>query len=79
MKKTNVDWVNDADGNTLVATIDFKKIGEKYQANVTVKSGTNKTVVNGEKLIFNKADGVGKELALRMFGKGGGLVFDVAG
>ena len=79
LKKTNIEWVNDADGNTLVATLDFKKMGEKYQATLTVKSGTNKTVVNGEKLIFKKGEGVGKEIALRMFGKSGGLVFEVAG
>lgn len=75
-KKTNVDWVNDADGNTLVATLDFEQSGEKYIAKLVVKSGTNKTIVNGEKLIFKTAKGVGKELALRMFGKNGSLVFE---
>ncbi len=79
LKKSNIEWVNDADGNTLIATVNFKKIGDKYHANITVQSGTNKTVVNGEKLIFKKAEGVGKEIALRFFGKSGALVFDPQG
>jgi hypothetical protein len=29
-----------------------------------------------QKLIFKKADGVGAEIGLRLFGKGGGIVFE---
>ena len=76
MKKCNIDWVDDADGNTMVATVDFKKMGANYEANITVKSGTNKTVVSNAKMIFNSADGAGREITLRLFGKGGALVYE---
>ena len=76
LKKSNIDWVNDADGNTLVAAVDFKKMGDKYQAIINVKSGTNKTVVSNERMVFKNREGVGLEIALRLFGKSGALVYD---
>jgi hypothetical protein len=35
-------------------------------------------VVAGEKLVFKNTEGVGKELALRLFGKGGTMVWEKA-
>ncbi len=33
-------------------------------------------IVTNQKLIFKKPEGVGAELALRLFGKGGNIVFE---
>jgi len=76
IKKCRIDWVDDADGNTLIAYINYIKRGDKYEATVNVKSGSNKTVVSNEKMIFKETSGAGKELALRLFAKGGALVYE---
>jgi hypothetical protein len=41
-----------------------------------VNSGSNKAVVRNENFIFKPTDGVGKEVALRLFGKGGAMVWE---
>lgn len=74
LKDCNIDFTKN--GNSPKATIQFIKKGNAYQATITVTSANGKIVVNNEKLIFKQADGVGKEIALRMFGKGGALVFE---
>ncbi len=76
IKKCNIRFVDQADANTITATITFTKKSDKYEATITALSGSNKVIVNNEKLIFKKADNAGKEIALRLFGKGGGLVMD---
>ena len=55
--------------------VTFKR-GDKYEATLNVKSGTNKMIVSEQKMIFKDTEGAGKEVALRLFGKGGSLVFD---
>ncbi|QEC69627.1 hypothetical protein FRZ67_20830 [Panacibacter ginsenosidivorans] len=80
--KDVVDEIKDCNINTsgkdatLSATIIFNKRGSSYEAVITVRSANGVPVVNNERLIFKKADGAGKEIALRMFGKGGSLVYD---
>ena len=59
-----------------VATIVFNKKSASYEAIINVRSATGKPVIVNQRLIFKKADGAGKEIALRMFGKGGSLVYD---
>jgi hypothetical protein len=76
LKKCNIEWVNEADANTPIATIVFNKVGNKYEATVSVNSGSNKSIVSNEKMIFKQAAGVGTELALRLFGKSGARVFE---
>jgi hypothetical protein len=76
LKKCNIEWVNEADANTPIATILFNKVGNKYEATVSVNSGSNKSIVSNEKMIFKQAGGVGTELALRLFGKSGARVFE---
>ena len=76
LKKCNIEWVDDADANTIEAYLNFKKIGDKYQVAISTKGGSGKVIVNGEKMIFKKSEGVGKEIALRVFGKGGGMVWE---
>jgi hypothetical protein len=76
LKKCNINWVDNADANTPVAKVSFNKRGEKYEATISVSSGSNKAVVANEKFIFRPDVGVGKEVALRLFGKGGAMVWE---
>lgn len=76
LKDCDIDWVNDQDGNTAIATISFEKRGEKYEAVINVLSGSGTAVVTNEKMIFKETEGAGKEIALRLFGKGGSLVYE---
>ncbi|WP_153796166.1 tetratricopeptide repeat protein [Foetidibacter luteolus] len=76
LKDANIEWVNANDGYVPVATVTFNKRGNKYEALINVRSGTNKPVVAGERIIFSKPAKVGGEIALRLFGKGGALVFE---
>ncbi len=76
MKDCNIKWLNDAGPVNPSAFITFNKRGDKYEALITVRMPSGKVIVNNERLIFKEADGVGGEIALRLFGKGGALVFD---
>jgi tetratricopeptide (TPR) repeat protein len=76
LKGCNIDWTDNADSNTGVASISFTKRGDKYEATINTKSGSNKAVVADEKMVFKETTGAGKELALRLFGKGGARVFE---
>ncbi len=75
LKKCNIDFVETGDANTPVATLSFTERSGKYQISINTLSGSGKPVVN-EQLVFTKPEGVGIELALRLFGKGGTLVFN---
>ncbi len=76
IKDCNIDWTNDADATTAIANINFSKRGDKYEATINVKSGTDKSIVSNEKMVFKQTEGAGKELALRLFGKSGAEVFE---
>jgi hypothetical protein len=76
LKHCKINWVDDADGNTPIANISFVKKGDKYEATVNVKSGSNLPMVANEKMVFKDTDGAGKELALRLFAKSGAMVFE---
>ncbi len=75
IKSSNIEWVNESEKNNVEAVISFQKKGNVYQATVNVKSETGKTIVADEQLIFKTFEGVGKELALRLFGVGGRKVY----
>lgn len=76
LQQCDIKWTDVADANTAVANIAFIKKGDKYEATVNVKSGLNKIAVHNEKMIFKNTEGAGKELALRLFGKSGAMVFE---
>lgn len=78
IKSCNINFVDDSDNNTPVANVSFNKRGDKYEVLINVRSGSQKPVVTNEKLIFKATKGVGKEIALRLFGKGGALTFEKA-
>jgi len=80
--KKVIDEIKDCNINTSPnepspsAIIVFNKKGASYEAIITVRSANGFPVINNQRLIFKKADGAGKEIALRLFGKGGALVYD---
>jgi hypothetical protein len=76
IKKCKIDWVDDAESNTPVAYVDFTKKGERYEATINVKSGSNIPAVMNQKMVFKDTEGAGKELALRLFAKSGAMVFE---
>ena len=76
LKGCNIDWVTVGGDDVPRASISFVKRGDKYEATINVTSGMNKPVVTGQKMIFKETDGAGKELALRLFGKGGALEYE---
>lgn len=76
LRDCNIDWTEENDPNTPVAMITFAKKGKAYQAMIDVRSGSGKPIVSSGEMVFKKSEGVGKELALRLFAKGGGIAFE---
>jgi hypothetical protein len=70
LKNCNINWQNTTTG-AAEATVTFKKKGIKYEAELRMRSASGKTIVFGERFLFKEAEGAGKEIALRLFGKTG--------
>jgi hypothetical protein len=74
LKDCDIKWKNEA--NIPVVNINFTKKNNRYEAIVNVVSAKGKVIVKNERLIFKAGDeGVGKELALRIFAKGGAMEY----
>jgi len=76
LKNCNIEFINNADNNIPSAFIQFNKRGDKYEATINVRGGSGKIIVVNSKLIFKNSSSVGKELALRLFNKGGAIMFE---
>ena len=76
LEEANINWVSVDDETTAVANISFIKKGERYEVTINTKSGSQMPVVINEKMIFKEPTGAGKEIALRLFGKSGAMVFE---
>jgi hypothetical protein len=76
MRSCNVEFINAGDATSPKAEIQFVKKGNLYQALISVKSGSGKDIVSSQQIIFKNPDGIGRELALRLFGKGGAIKMD---
>jgi hypothetical protein len=63
------------EANIPKATITFDKKDKNYIAIINVTGSNNKTLVKDSKIIFKENTGAGKEIALRLFGKGGSVKF----
>lgn len=74
LQNIHIHWTDDP--NTPLVTLYFEKKGDRYQATINVVSEHNVHVVNNSKLVFSNAKNVAQEIALRIFGKGGAVVFD---
>lgn len=58
------------------ANINFSKRGDSYEAAISVTSSDGNVLVKDERVVFKTSSGVGKELALRLFGKGGAVTIE---
>ena len=76
IKDCDINFTDATNAGTVAANIVFNKKGNSYEALISVRSGSGKLIVNNERLIFKKPEGAGKEIALRLFGKGGALVYE---
>ncbi len=76
LKGCNINWTDEPGINIPKAFINFSSIKNKYEADYWVTDATGKSIVPPQKMYFKKADGVGKELALRLFGVGGPVEFE---
>ncbi len=74
LKDCNINF--NSDNYIASANIVFNKKGNAYEALITVRSISGKIITNHERIIFKKADGVGGEIALRLFNKGGAVVYE---
>jgi hypothetical protein len=75
MEGCNVNWADD--GYVALANINFEKKKEKYEINYSVQNTAGKTIVINQRILFKNAKGLGKELALRLFGINGTLEYEV--
>ena len=76
LKDCNINWTNEPDNSTIIANINFEKKKDKYQATYFVQDTNDKTLIPDNRIVFKDAKGVGKELALRIFGVNGPLEFE---
>ena len=76
LKGCDVNWEDDPSPTTPRAFIEFSAVKNKYQASYWVSDINGKIIVAPGKMYFKKAAGVGKELALRLFGVGGPIEFE---
>lgn len=73
LKDCNINWTESEDAPK--AKLYFEKRGDTYRVVVNVWNHLGKQIVTNSELLFKDAEGVGKELALRLFGKGGAIRF----
>ena len=74
LKDCNINFNND---NSIAnANVSLIKKGNAYEALISVREDKGKIIANKEPLIFKKTNGVGGEIGLRMFGKGGAVIFE---
>ncbi len=76
LKDCNIEFTNISNINTPEALIQFDKKGEFYRATINVNGGSGKSIVTNGQIIFKTNEGIGKELALRLFGKGGTVKYE---
>ena len=76
IKKCNIDFTDDK--NVPSALLNFNKKGDTYQVIINVSDANNNQIVNNSEFLFKEKDGVGLELSMRLFGKGGAIKFEKA-
>lgn len=73
LKDCAINWTESEDSPK--AKLYFEKKGDTYRVVLNVWNHVGKQIVTNSELLFKTTDGVGKELALRLFGKGGAVRF----
>jgi hypothetical protein len=73
LKSANVNW--ESQPGIPEVNISINKTGKNYRILYNVINANGKTIIEKGEMIFQAPEGAGKELALRLFGKGGDLKF----
>ena len=76
LKGCDIDFTDETNSNIPKAFINFTALKNKYEVDYSVTDANGKIIVPQQKMYFKKEDGVGKELALRLFGVGGPVEFE---
>jgi hypothetical protein len=76
LKACDIDFTDETGTDIPGAYIKFSRLKTKYEVEYGVADGNGKTIVLLQKMYFKKEAGVGKELALRLFGVGGPAELD---
>jgi hypothetical protein len=76
LKGCDINFTDETGDNIPRAFINFATLKNKYEVNYSVTDASDKIIVPLQKMYFKKEDGVGKELALRLFGVGGPVEFE---
>jgi hypothetical protein len=76
LKNCDIDFTDEQTGTIPRASVNFAALKNKYEVSYNVTDAGGKIIVPTQKMYFKKANGVGKELALRLFGIGGPVEFE---
>jgi hypothetical protein len=76
LKSCDIDFTDETDYNIPKVFISFTALKNKYEVDYSVTQSNGKFIVPMQKMYFKNEDGVGKELALRLFGVGGPVQFE---
>ncbi|MEO8112045.1 MAG: hypothetical protein ABI594_18495 [Ginsengibacter sp.] len=73
LKSCAINWVDEPDNTTARVYLSFSATKNKYSVDYSVVDASGKIIVAPQKMYFKKVEGVGKELAMRIFGVGGAV------
>lgn len=76
IKDCNIEITSEESTYIPQGFINFTKKGKNYEAEIYVNTRGGRGIMQCQRLIFDKPEDVGKELALRLFGKGGAIKFE---
>lgn len=77
LKDCNISRAKSIEASHAVANINFEKKKNKYELTYSVKTRNGNPIVAQSRVIFKDPSGMGKELALRLFGVSGPLEYEV--
>jgi len=76
LKDCDINFTDETGNDIPGVYINFATLKNKFEVDYQVTDASGKTLVPQQKMYFKKEEGVGKELALRLFGVGGPVEFD---
>jgi len=76
LKDCDINFTGESGGNIPTANVSFRRLKTKYEVDYSVTDAAGKPIVPDQKMYFRNKNGVGKALALRLFGVGGPVSLD---
>jgi hypothetical protein len=76
LKGCDINFTDETGYDIPAVNINFATLKNKFEVDYQVTDANGKIIVPSQKMYFKKDEGVGKELALRLFGVGGPVEFD---